>query len=150
MKPLFLLKTILDLVFFFGVLGLSAPFLSLLFSLTGYLIPIEINGTTVNTFNFTTIGLITVNYLVSIFSVYIIYLIRKPVRSFFKNKFFTKEQISLFNITGKWIIVCSLAQIFINFFSTAILEGKARIGLSIGLIFGNLLFVIAIGLFFFI
>ena len=148
MKPPLILKTILDIVFFFGILGLFAPFLILLFSLTENPIPIEINGRTVSDFTYLTIGLIAVNYLISIFSVYIIYLIRKLVRSFFKNKFFTKQQISLLNITGKLIIICSVAQIFINFFSTVILEGKARVGISVGVTFDNFLFVIAIGLFF--
>lgn len=149
MKPPILLKTILDILFFILILSVSAPmiiFLALIF--TEKPMPVEINNILVEDFNFTTISLISVSYLLAILSVYIIYLLRKLVRSFFKLKFYTRLQISLFNLIGQLIILAAISKVIINFFSSLILESKIRTNFKVDTSFDNLFFVLAMGLFF--
>ena len=149
MKPPILLKTILDILFIILVLSVSATFILFLISIfTNHSMPVEVNNRAIETLNASTYTLIFISFLFSILSIYIIYLLRKLVRSFFKLKFYTRLQISLFNLIGQLIIVTAIGKVILNFFSLLILEGKAKLGIEADTSFDNLLFILAIGLFF--
>ena len=149
MKPPLALKTILDILFILLILSVTAPliiFVAMLF--TENPIPIEVNNMEIRDFKFSTITLITISFLLSLLSIYIIYLLRKLVRTFFKLKFYTRLQVSLFNLIGQLIILTAILKIVVNFFSSLILEGKTSVGFTVDTSFDNLLFILAIGLFF--
>lgn len=148
MKPPILLKTILDIIYVIGIIALTAPLLVLLIYSTDHFIHFEINNLKVEEWNFFTISLATVNYFVSVFSVYVIYLIRKLVRSFLKNSIFIQKQITLFRLIGWLIIICSTLQIAVNIFSRILMESENGLRVTFKASFDNLFFVIAIGFFF--
>ena len=149
MKPPILLKTILDILLILLVLSVSTTFILFIISLfTNSSMPMEVNNRSVETLNASTITLISISFLFSILSVYIIFLLRKLIRSFFKLKFYTRLQVSLFNLIGQLIIVTAIGRTILNFFSLLLLEGKAKLGIEVDTSFDNLLFILAIGLFF--
>lgn len=149
MKPPIILKTILDICFFLLLLGLLSPLLATLISLVlDTPLPLEINDRVEETFSLWTVLLFIADFLVSALSVYVIYLIRKLVRSFFSNRFFTRLQVSMFKLIGQLIIASTLAKLLINIFSILVLEGEGRMNISVESTLDNLLFILAIGLFF--
>lgn len=148
MKQPILLKRILDIIFIIVILSLLTPLIIYPISLSfENPIPIEINNHVIQNFTLLTSSLILVNFIISGFSVYIIFLIRKLVKSFLKNYIFTSQQIFLFRLIGRLIIICGLAKMAVNFLSTFAFQSETRIGLGSEVSF-NLLFIIAIGLFF--
>ena len=149
MKPPILLKSILDITFIlliFSFAGLILTYLGMLFF--DFTFPIEINDHVAEEFTWKTIIIILANVIVSGISIYIIYLLRKLIRSFFKEEIFSRLQISLFNLIGQLIIFCTIAQFFIDFFANLILESRAKLGFTIDSAFDSSLFILALGLFF--
>ena len=149
MKPPVLLKTILDICFFLLICSLFSPLTVILYSLIGESpLPIELNNRLITTFNYSTIILLIINYSIAIIYVYIIYLLRKLVRSFFKNAYFTRLQISLFRLTGQLIILATIFEFIVNFYTTVVLDKRIGLSFSIDGSHNNLFYTLAIGLFF--
>ena len=149
MKPPVLLKTILDICFILLIISYG----SLIFTYLGMLFfdfqfPVEINNHVAEELTMKTTIIILANVIVSGITIYIIYLLRKLIRSFFKEEIFSRLQIALFNLIGQLIISCTIAQFIIDFFANLILENIAKLSFTIDSAFDSSLFVLALGLFF--
>jgi len=149
MRPPVLLKTILDICFILLIISYG----SLIFTYLGMLFfdfqfPIEINNNITTEFTWKTTMIVLANVIVSGISIYIIYLLRKLIRSFFKEEIFSRLQISLFNLIGQLIVLCTIAQFLIDFFANLILENRAKLSFTLDSAFDSSLFILALGLFF--
>ncbi|CAM4183544.1 DUF2975 domain-containing protein [Gillisia limnaea] len=147
-KPPILLKTILDILFFLLILTYSGMILYLIFqTLTDLPLDLTINGNEIRELSPAIIFILTIKILISAIFIYIIFLLRKVLRSFFKRKLFTPLQISGLNLIGQLIIIFSLVEVMIDFFLSLTLN-KARIGISVENSFDSIWFTLALGLFF--
>jgi len=149
MKPPLLLKLILDICFIFLIISFgSLIFIYLEMLFFNFQFPIEINNRVIQEFTWKTTLIILGNVIISGISIYIIYLLRKLIRSFFKEEIFSRLQISLFNLIGQLIIICTIAQFFLDFFANLLLESRLKLSFSIDSAFDSSLFILALGLFF--
>ena len=149
MKSPQLLKLTIDICFILLVIDLFSTLSTyIIFLITGHTFPVFINDREIKNFTFQSISIIIANVAVAVIGTYAIYLLRKLVRSFFKNKYFTSLQISLFKKIGQLIVFSTLLQFAVNFFSVLILEGRAKIGFSVESSYYNIFFIFSIGLFF--
>ncbi|MCF4100470.1 DUF2975 domain-containing protein [Gillisia sp. M10.2A] len=149
MKPPVLLKTILDICFFLLICSLFSPLELLIhFQMNDSPLPIELNNRLITTFNYNTIILLIINYSITIIYVYIVYLLRKLVRSFFKNAYFTRLQISLFRLIGQLIILATISEFIMSLYTTLVLDKRIGFNFSIDGSHNNLFYTLAIGLFF--
>lgn len=149
MRKLNILKTILDLFWFFSIFGV----LSLMVFLPFYLlssdsaIPIKIKGQEIVSKTIFSKIFVFANIVSGILFVYGIYLLRKVVSLFQKRKIFNDEVVRLFNVIGKLIIVSSLiSNLSLIIYNTV---EKNHIGFSIDLgSYDSFLISISLGLFF--
>jgi len=149
MKPPILLKGVLDFCFVCLIFIYSMTLISgfaMIFTRPG--IPIEINGKTVEDLTPAAIVFLIGSLLTSGIFVYVVFLLRKLVRNFFKNKFFTRLQVSLFNLIGQLIIVNSVAQAILDFLANLFLSEEFRVELEFATTYDSFFFKLAIGLFF--
>ncbi len=149
MKPPVLLKSVLD----FCLICLVLIYAVTLFSGVALIItdpglPLEIYGRTVEELTPAAIAFLIGSLLTSGIFVYVVFLLRKLVRSFFKNKFYTRLQIALFNLIGQLIILNSVAQAILDFLANIFLSGKLKVELEFGTSYDSFFFKLAIGLFF--
>lgn len=148
-KPPILLKTILDILFFLLIVTYSGMILYLLLQTrTDIPLDLSINGNEITELSPAIIFILAIKILISGIFIYIIYLLRKVVRSFFKRKLFTPLQIMSLNRIGQLIIIFSLTEVIIDFFLSLTLNNKARIGVSVENSFDSIWFTLALGLFF--
>lgn len=148
-KPPILLKTILDILFLLLIFAYSGMILYLIFqTLTDLPLDLTINGNEITEFSPSIIFILTIKILISAIFIYIIFLLRKVVRSFFKRKLFTPLQITSLNLIGQLTIIFSLAEVLIDFFLSLALDNRARIGISVENSFDSIWFTLALGLFF--
>lgn len=148
-KPPVLLKTILDILFWVLVIGLAGRILlTLLFYFTDVPVDMRINNFEVTEFTLPVITGIILKIFVSAIFIYIIYVLRKVVRSFFKGKLFTPLQIAGLNIIGKLIVIATITEVAIDFLLRLVLEQKANIGIDLKPSFSSIWFTLALGLFF--
>lgn len=150
MKPPYFLKRILDICLLFILLNLL---LSIIVSITNAIsqedfIPVSINGEKIETFTVSVFIVILLGVLNSCLYIFIIYVLRKLIKSFFSDILFTRFQINALNLTGQLIILATFVSPLINFVSTLILKNRARMGLEIELSMNSFWFTMAIGLFF--
>lgn len=150
MKQPILLKTILDIAFIMLVFGfLSGLGLAIYYIFAGDVsLPLTINEMEINKITPAVKVLLVTEFLISALFLYTIYLLRKLVRDFFRNKLFTRLQISLLNLIGQLIILITLAQVATNFIGGIFVEDEVSIGIKLSSDFGSFWFALAIGLFF--
>ena len=149
MKPPLLLKGILDFCFIIMVILYVSSIISALYLLlAGSGMPIKINDHPVDEIDLTSGIFLTISQLISGVFVYVIYLLRKLVRSFFKNRFFTRIQISLFNLIGQLILLNTVAELVMDILSNIFLGLVPQVHLQFVTSFDGFLFKLAIGLFF--
>lgn len=150
MKQPLLLKTILDICFIF--LALTFFGAVVIFVITVMVnpefFPIEVNDRILSEYTPTTVILLTAELAIGGLILYTVYILRKLVRSFLKNKFFTSFQIATLNLAGQLIVVITLLQGFTDFLGKLFVEAKAHIAIGMDLSFGSFWFILAIGLFF--
>ncbi len=147
-KPAILLKTILDILFFLLIVSYSGMILYLIYqTLTDVPLDLKVNGNEITELSPAIIFILAIKILISAIFIYIIYLLRKVVRSFFKRKLFTPLQITSLNLIGQLIIIFSLTEVLTDFFLSLSLN-KARIGISVENSFDSIWFTLALGLFF--
>src|SRR5690606_27203918 len=65
-----------------------------------------------------------------------------------KNVFFTRLQISLFNLIGQLIIISSVAETLLDFLANLILVNELKVELNFGNSYDSFFFKLEIGLFF--
>lgn len=148
MKPPILLKSVIDFCFICLVLFYSATLISgIIMVFTDPGIPIEINEKTVEELAPAAIVFLIGSLLTSGIFVYVVFLLRKLVRSFFKNKFFTRLQISLFNLIGQLIVLNSVAELILDFLANIFLNDQPRLEIEFGTTYDSFFFKLAIGLF---
>lgn len=146
-KPPIILKTLLDILFWVLIfIFISAIPLTIIAYLNGD--PINVKDYEIEKFTFWIGTGLVLSIINSGIFIYIVYLLRKVVRSFFKRKLFTPLQIAGLNLIGKLIIFTSISEIVINMLLAFSIQGKARVGISFENSFDSLWFTLALGLFF--
>ena len=148
MTPPKILKYLLD--FCYAVMFIIVLFTPIELFLNFYSdnqIQLEVNNRMITDFTISIIILCVFRYLLIALDVYIIYVIKKLIESFFENKLYSANQIHLFKKVGLLIIYTSVAKIVSNIVADILINPEEyRISFDIG--FNNLLFIIAVGLLF--
>ncbi|CAN5142217.1 hypothetical protein BH23BAC2_BH23BAC2_05510 [soil metagenome] len=148
-KPPIILKTLLDVIFWFTLVGLLIRIaFTGLYYFSVLPVDLRVNGNEINEFNTAlVIGLVFKIFITALF-IYIIYLLRKVVRSFFNRKLFTALQISGLRLIGQMILISTLAEMAVNVFLKLSFQEKNGAGDEMIDSFHSLWFLLAIGLFF--
>lgn len=150
-QPPILLKTILDILYILLIISIIGSFLVFILNVIfSEKIPfsVKINEYEIEEFSTSIILGISLEFIVSGIFIYIIYLLRKVVRSFFKRKLFTPLQITGLKLIGQLIIIGGLAEMVLAFVMKLTIENKAAVGIHIDSSFDSLWFQLALGLFF--
>ncbi len=150
-QPPILLKTILDILYILLIISIiSSLILFILTLIFSEKIPfsVKINEYEIEEFSAAIIFGMSLKFLISGIFIYIIYLLRKVVRSFFKRRLFTPVQISGLKLIGQLLILGSLAEMVLDFVMKLTIENKAAVGINIDGSFDSLWFTLALGLFF--
>ncbi len=148
-KPPILLKTLLDVIFWFTLIGL---FIRVIFTILYYFsavpVNLSVNGHEITEFNTHLVIGLFFKVLISGLFIYIIFLLRKVVRSFFKRKLFTPLQISGLKLIGQLIVITTLAELAVNFVLRRMFEQNHKGGEDMIDSFHSPWFLLAVGLFF--
>lgn len=150
MKKLYLLKALVDLLWFFSVIVIVAiafflPFL--FFSSDPIEIPMEIGETEVTVMDMPTKLMLIGLVVAYCFFVYSLFLFRKVLVLFSKRKIFEDEVIVLLNKIGKFFLIASLLAVLVNFISKLYIKNEIKLGIEGGF-FDSFLFTASLGLFF--
>jgi len=151
MKSLQLLKLSIDICFIMLIIDVAFSFITYtMFILYGesFTISINDNQKEIVDLSFSSGLLIISNFAVTLVITYAIYLLRKLIRSFFKNSFFIKLQIALFRLIGQLMVLSIVLQLLVHFFSTLLLEQRVKFGFSVESGYYSSPFILSIGLFF--
>lgn len=150
MKKLHLLKSLVDLLWFFSIIVIvsMAIFLPILFfSNEAIDIPVTIGETKVTGMDLATklmlLGLVTAYC----FFVYGLFLFRKVLTLFSKRQIFEHKVIVLLNRIGKFFVIASLLAVSVNFIAKIYINDKIEVGIQGGF-FDSFLFTASLGLFF--
>jgi len=149
MRKLKILKTLIDLFWFFSLLGAFAMIAYIPYSYfhEGPVdLPLKINGEPIVDFGFSTQFLLTFGFIAYGFFVYGIYLFRKLLRLFEKKIIFEQETILLLNQIGRCLAIASVLTWFALFVYDFFHNDRTSINFSSG--FDSFLFTISLGLFF--
>ncbi|MGB8704569.1 MAG: DUF2975 domain-containing protein [Gillisia sp.] len=147
-NPPILLKTILDILFIFLIVGLIAYLIFtpiILFSGSNF--SIKISDIEIHKLTITVSILIILNLMLYTGFVYMIYRLRKLLGLFFTKKLFIPRQTGDLNLIGKLIVGLSLGKAILNFLVKFLLENDLDLSLKTGYL-DSLWFSLAIGLFF--
>lgn len=150
MRKLYILKALVDLLWFFSVIVIIAMaiFLPYLFLSSEPIdIPMTIGETKVVALDLPTkfllLGLITAYC----FFVYGLFLFRKVLGLFSKRKIFDVLVISLLNKIGIYFLTASIIAVIVDFIAKVYIENKVEAGINGGF-FDSFLFTASLGLFF--
>ncbi|MDI1254929.1 MAG: DUF2975 domain-containing protein [Flavobacterium sp.] len=110
MKKLNILKTLIDIAFFFMLLGALAIFIFVPIYLCGSEggLPIIINGQSITAFDIYTKILIALAAIGALLFIYAIYLLRKTLAFFVKRDVFNSKVVHYLDLIGKFLIVSTL------------------------------------------
>ncbi|WP_395043508.1 DUF2975 domain-containing protein [Flavobacterium sp.] len=135
MRKLNILKTVLDLFWFFTLIGVIGFIIFIPFYLfsSDLDIPIKIKGQEIMSNSVLSKITVFVYFISGLMFFYSIYLLRKVVGLFQKREIFNDEVIRLFNLIGKLIITSSIISTVSLYIYNAV--ERNHIGLSID--FGN-------------
>lgn len=149
MKKLHLLKTLVDLFWFFAVLSTVAIVIFVpifLFSDKLTEVPAKINGEIITTMDFTA-KLILLGFVIAYgFFIYGIFLFRKVLNYFLKREIFHDNVIKLFDKIGKMFFTASIISFVVGFVFRSYNENKVHFGIEAGA--DSFLLSASIGLFF--
>jgi len=93
------------------------------------------------------IVLFSLEIIYTVILFYAVYIIKKLIKDFEKERLYTRLQISGLSLVGKLIIGVFILQIIAEFFTRIILDSRLEIGLSFENDLGSPWLLIAIGLF---
>lgn len=148
-KAPILLKTILDILFWILIIGLAG---GIMLTTASYFfdapIDIKINNHVITKITLPIFFALLIKIVVAVVFIYIVYLLRRVVRNFFKRKLFTPVQITGLNLIGKLIIIATLIEAGLDFLLNLLIDEKVSLVLSLSSAFDSLLFTLALGLFF--
>jgi len=150
MRQLNILKAILDLVWFFSLLGAIGLAVFLPFYLFGTVvdIPIKIKGQEIATNNLFSKIIVFANVVSGLLFLYSIYMLRKVVGLFQKREIFNEEIVKSFNLIGQLVIASSLiSNISLFIYKFVENDDRADLTLDIGG-YDSFLISISLGLFF--
>jgi len=150
MKPPIFLKKVLDICLFFILFTLIISIIASIINATGQkdFLPVSVNGEKIEVYSASVIIVIFLGVLKSVLYIFIIYVLRKLIKSFFKDNLFTRFQINALNLAGQLIILATVVTPILNTISSFILKREARIKFNIELSMNSFWFTLAIGLFF--
>lgn len=149
MRKLNILKAVLDLFWFFSIIGV----LSIVVFLPFYLwnsdidIPIKIKGQEIVSKTLFSKTIVFANVVSGILFVYSIYLLRKAVGLFQKREIFNDEVVRLFNLIGQLIIASSLISHLSLFIYNVVEKNHISFSLDLGS-YDSFLISVSLGLFF--
>jgi hypothetical protein len=149
MRKLNILKTVLDLFWFFtlfAILGMLIFIPFYLFS-SDVDIPIKIKGQEISANTILAKIVVIVNVISGLLFFYSIYLLRKLVGLFQKREIFSDEVVRLFNLIGKLVIASSVMSSISLFIYNAVERNHLGLSLDFGS-YDSLLISISLGLFF--
>ena len=151
MKPPKFLKTIINISYFLLFIKLIFTCLCYLYFLFGgsvklssldYITIIQNEESTLAAILFFTLEMI---YTAILFSA--VYILKRLIKDFEKERLYTRLQISGLNLAGKLIIGVVILQIIAEFFIVIVFDKRVEVSLSIENDLGNPFLVITIGLF---
>lgn len=149
MKKLHLLKTLLDLFWFFVILSTLAILIFVpmfLFSDEPLDIPVKINGEIVTAMDMTS-KLILLGFVLAYgFFIYGIFLLRKVLNHFSKREIFHEAVIAHLDRIGKVFFIASIISLIVGFVYRSYVEQEAHFGVEVGA--DSFLFTASLGLFF--
>lgn len=149
MKKLNILKTILDIFWFFSLIALVTLTLLLPFFLfasdTDF--TVKIKGQEINSQPIFSRVIVFVNIISSVLFLYSVYLLRKVVILFQNKEIFNDEVIRLFNLIGKLIVTSSVISSFSIFLYNTIERNHLGLSLDFGS-YDSFLISVSLGLFF--
>lgn len=149
MRQLTILKAILDLFWFFTLIGAIGVVVFLPFYLFGFVvdIPIKIKGQEIATNDVFSKIIVFINVVSGLLFLYSIYLLRKVVSLFQKREIFNEELVKLFNLIGQLVIATSLISNISLFIYKFVEKDSADLNLDLGS-YDSFLISISLGLFF--
>lgn len=152
MKPPKFLKTIVNIVFIllFAKFVISMiAFFYILFGGGVKLESISLGENVIIPESFlTTIILFILQLLLSALFLYAVYVIKKLIEDLDKGDLYSKIQISGLNLVGKLLILVTVINAVVDFFSKAIVDRRIGVSITLENGFGSFWLIIAIGLFF--
>lgn len=150
MKKLYILKALVDLLWFFSIIVIAtmAIFLPFLFFSSEPMdIPIKIGETKVTAMDLATKFMLLGLVIAYCFFVYGLFLFRKVLVLFSKRQIFEDSVIVLLNKIGKFFLIASLLAVLMDFLGKLYIENKVEFGIEGGF-FDSFLFTASLGLFF--
>jgi hypothetical protein len=149
MRQLNILKTILDIFWFFTLIGAIGVVAFLPFYLFGSAvdIPIKIKGQVITTKTLFSKIIVFINVVSGLLFLYSIYSLRKAVGLFQKGEIFNEEIVRLFNLIGQLVIASSLISNVSLFIYKFVVKDHADLTLDLGS-YDSFLISISLGLFF--
>lgn len=150
MKKLYILKALVDLLWFFSIIVIAtmAIFLPFLFFSSEPMdIPIKIGETKVTVMDLATKFMLLGLVIAYCFFVYGLFLFRKVLVLFSKRQIFEDSVIILLNKIGKFFLIASLLAVLMDFLGKLYIENKVEFGIEGGF-FDSFLFTASLGLFF--
>ena len=149
MKPPVLLKTILDICFIFSAFSLIAVLLGLIIGLlAGSDISfISTEKIPENMNEFALWGLIILELIKTGAYIYGLYVLRKLIRSFFRNKLYTKLQIASLNLSGRLICLSVILGAVSEFLKKMILANRITLNFGMEFSFSSFWIILAFGIF---
>lgn len=149
MKKLHLLKTLVDLFWFFAILASLALIIFVplfLFDDEIYDLPMKINGEKLIVMDLTT-KLILLGYVFAYgFFMYAIFLFRKVLNHFSKREIFNENVILLFDKIGKLLLASTIISFVVYVAYQSYVENKVNFGIEVGT--DSFLLAASLGLFF--
>lgn len=151
MRKIFILRSILQFMLYFLVLGGVATLIIIpviLFS-SDWDIPVKIGGNYLETNSVGAKIAVVIGSIAYLLYVYAVFLLKKTIDLFIKRRLFDDEVIKKFNTIGKIFVAVALMTSIPSFFYSVFI--KQNIGLNLTSYYSDsMLFNIAIGLFFMI
>lgn len=149
MRKLNILKSILDLFWFFSIIGIFSVLVFLPFYLfnSNIDIPIKIKGQEIVSKTIFSKMIVFANVVSGVLFVYGIYLLRKVVSLFQKREIFNDEVVRLFNLIGQLIIASSLISNLSLFIYNVVEKNHVGFSLDLGS-YDSFLISVSLGLFF--
>jgi len=149
MKKLNILKTVLDLFWFFTLISIAGMLIFIPFYLfsSDIDIPIKIKGQEILAVTILAKIVVFVNIISGLLFFYSIYLLRKLVGLFQKREIFNDEVVRLYNLIGKLVIASSVISTISLFVYNAVERNHLGLTLDFGG-YDSFLISVSLGLFF--
>lgn len=148
MRKLSILKTLIDLAFFFSCIAILGIVIFIPLLILGYAddIPLKLKGEEIIATDWQTKLILIFVAISSLFFTYSIYLLRKTITFFIQKDLFNEKVIRYFSIIGKCLVTSSLLMTVPFFFYNTI--HRNNLGISFDCGFDSPLLAISLGLFF--